>query len=225
MGKNSQVTKKCICCGKDFNVIKSRANTAKYCCKKCADQMLKSKDNVECLNCGKTFHLKKSNISNNGNCCSKKCFNEYKKISTLGENNSNYKGRSIDCDGYALKHMPSIGRVKLHIYLACNVLGINKIPKNHHVHHRDCDKLNNDVNNLVVLTQSDHQWLHKQFGSAGLWAYYNNKLSLEDAILWSNDKEKCERLLTLNVNKQKEIGVFKSSELLESSEVDNQQPS
>lgn len=228
---NNQITKICEYCGTSFNIIKSRANTAKYCCRKCSNQMMKikskekTKDNSICPICNKSFYVKKSQIAKTGNCCSYKCLKEHRKLIYLGNNNPNYKGRQEDKDGYAIKHIPSIGRVKLHIYLACSTLNIDKIPKGYHVHHRDCNKLNNDLNNLVVLLQEDHQWLHKQFGSAGLWAYYNNKLSLENAILWSNDKEKCERLLQLNILKQKEIGVFKSDELLESPEEDNQQPS
>ena len=58
---------------------------------------------------------------------------------------------------------------------------------------------NNLPQNLVVLNNSDHRWLHKQFGSTGLWAFCNGKISLDEACSWSNNPELARRLLPLTV--------------------------
>lgn len=76
-------------------------------------------------------------------------------------------------------------------------MGIDNIPDAVHVHHRDCDVLNNDPMNLVALTTGDHIWLHKQYGNATLWAISHGKLSVSDAVSWSDDPSRASRLLTL----------------------------
>lgn len=71
-----------------------------------------------------------------------------------------------------------------------------------HVHHRDCDKLNNTKENLVVLSKSNHRWLHAQFGSATLWAFCKGKVTLQDLVSWTDNKELAEKLLPLSVEYQ-----------------------
>ena len=70
----------------------------------------------------------------------------------------------------------------------------------------------------------------KYIDNATLWAYVNKKISLEELLQWSNDRERAKILLPLSILDQKESGVFKQGELLESptTEIvneDNQQPS
>lgn len=58
----SKIPKKCEVCGKEYWVIPSKADTSKYCSKKCqgiAFQM-KSKEEVVCANCGRKFLRGKS---------------------------------------------------------------------------------------------------------------------------------------------------------------------
>lgn len=83
-------------------------------------------------------------------------------------------------------------------------LGIDKIPEGHCVHHRDCNVDNNDKENLVILSNSDHRWIHKQYGSSTLWAYYYNKVTLIELVEWSNDKDRAKRLIPLNIIGQKD---------------------
>lgn len=122
-----------------------------------------------------------------------------------------------DHDGYRLIHSQTFGREKIHIAVAKEILGLTKIPKGYHVHHRDANYLNNDPENLCLLNLSDHRWVHSQFGSATLWAYMKNKVSLEQLVDWSNDKERAIKILPTNLFNQ--IGVFKSDELLENPEM------
>lgn len=218
---------KCPVCTKDFNRNQSKNQPIKEstCCShKCASayKKLKPNNNCKCDNCDKVFHKKPSDKTRT-NFCSMKCMGEYRSKNALGSNNPNFRNRMYDQDGYRLINSEKYGNKKLHHVIAYEILNITSIPKGYHVHHRDCNHLNNNSENLVLLNMSDHRWLHTQFGSATLWAYMNNKVSLDELVNWSNDKDKALRLLPLNLEAQ--IGVFKSDKLLESPEEGNQQPS
>lgn len=88
------ITKICENCGKEFKVIKCRENTAKYCCRKCADESKKASNNVICSFCGKPFHMKKFQINRYnrtlGIFCSRKCVSKAKEIYYSGEGNHQY---------------------------------------------------------------------------------------------------------------------------------------
>lgn len=220
----------CVICNNEFKRYGKQILTAKTCSFKCLGEYNKAKPNTICTNCNKNFHLKESSKKRykrtQGYFCSTKCVAEYRKIEYLGENNPNFRSEITRCqDGYKLDYLPKFGRIKLHHKVVFEKLKINKLPEGMCVHHRDCNIDNNDEYNLVLLSFSDHKWLHKQFGNATLWAFMNNRISFDDLVSWSNDKERCERLLNLNIIIQDESGVFKSGELLETPEVDNQQPS
>lgn len=205
------------------------------CSVKCSSILRKNKTvkNTECTQCKILFHLKESSKRRykrvHGYFCSTKCVSDFRKIKYLGENNPNFRIQvDKDSDGYKLIYLPTFGRIKLHHKVVFEILNINKIPKNYHVHHRDCNRNNNDPINLVIINNSDHRWLHKQFGNATLWAYLNNKVSLDELIKWTNDIERAKRLLPISVLDQ--IGIFKQGELLENPTLerqkeDNQQPS
>lgn len=220
---------KCEICNVLFSVPHWRKETAKFCSLKCAHEALKGDLNTKCSECGRLYHIKESQKKkykrSNGYFCSLNCMAENRRIFYKGENNPNYKGKERDYDGYLVSNLPRFGRIKLHHGVTFETLEINKIPKGFQIHHRDCNINNNAPENLALLTDSDHRWLHKQFGNATLWAYIHNKVKLPDLIEWAIDEDRAKRLLDLNIQIQKEIGVFKQGELLETLEVDNQQPS
>lgn len=56
---------------------------------------------------------------------------------------------------------------------------------------------------LALLSWSDHRWLHKNFGNATLWAYINNKVTLDEICSWCRDSEKAKILLQTNIITQK----------------------
>tara|TARA_R110000803_G_scaffold91785_1_gene159302 strand:+ start:482 stop:1018 length:537 start_codon:yes stop_codon:yes gene_type:complete len=155
--------------------------------------------------------------------CSNTCVGEFKSKGCYdGNKNPNYKGRTEDSDGYTLREYVDCGsrvnglkRMKLHQAICCEALGVVKIGQGLHVHHRDCDVKNNDPKNLVVLLISDHKWIHKQFGSATLWAHYHGKVKTEQLISWSDNKDRASRLIDLNVLSQKatSIGMINEGEL------------
>lgn len=202
------ITKLCEECGKTFSVIRSRATTAKYCSTSCRDRSKLATPNQTCTTCNKLFYMKQSQVNRYartlGVFCSYGCSAVAKSSAFSGEKNPNYKGCVEDGDGYRL-HTPQasyllgLKRMKLHQAVCCEVLGILKMPKNVHIHHRDCDIQNNVPENLAVLSISDHKWLHKQFGIAPLWAYVHGKIELETLIDFADDKDRARKLLPLNV--------------------------
>lgn len=88
---------------------------------------------------------------------------QYEKVSKIvkqrnGPNHPNYRGGHIDKNGYRIIHLP--GRyVKEHRYIMEQQLG-RRLMTNEDVHHKDHDKLNNDLSNLQLLTKSEHATLH-----------------------------------------------------------------
>ena len=197
----------CINCQKEFKVIDSRKNSAKFCSKKCLGEYKKGKNNTVCTECGKLFHLKESSKKRykrtHGYFCSTKCVSDFRKKEYIGENNPNFKNIQRK-EGYLLGYLPRFGKIKLHHKIVFEYFNIDKIPENYCVHHRDCNIDNNDKENLVILNGSDHRWLHKNFGNATLWAYYNSKISLNELCDWSRDAERAKKLLPLNIIQQKE---------------------
>lgn len=220
----------CIICNKEFTRYGKQALVAKTCSFKCLGEYNSGTLNTKCTQCGKIYHLKESSKKRykrtHGYFCSTGCMAEFRKEKYLGKENPNFRIQvDRDSNGYKLDYLPKFGRIKLHHKVVFEYLEINKIPKNMAVHHRDCNVDNNDIENLVILSHSDHKWLHKQFGNATLWAFMNNKIQLSELLNWSNDIERAKILLSISIIDQKITGVFKSGELMENPEVDNHEPS
>lgn len=204
---NMQITKFCLHCAKQFSVPKWR-ESAKFCSRDCSEKHPRSLPNAKCDHCGKNFHIKPSQLSRYsrtvGVFCSTACLAEGKRVAYEGQGNPNYKGKNTDTDGYRTQP-PSARRSlhhtvkRVHQAVCCEALGISRIPSGHHIHHRDCNVINNTPSNLAVMTVSDHKWLHKQYGVATLWAFCRGHVSLETLVSWSDDKERAMRLLPLDV--------------------------
>ena len=204
----------CVVCGKIEFVCPSRFIVYKTCSIICKSKSKKKEkiNNAICNFCGKEFWIRNSGLKKNKHSyCSQKCSAENKRTIYLGKNNPNFRNAKFDSDGYGLSCFNG-KKMKNHIGIAYQELKISSIPKNFHVHHRDGNKNNNVPNNLSILHISDHVWLHKQFGSALIWAYINNKIDLAAILAWVVDKKKAEFLLTLSLEKQKQIGVNKYDE-------------
>lgn len=203
----NMIDKICLVCNSKFSVIDSRKDKAKFCSKKCGGKHYSGKNNTICTECGKNFHLKESSKKRykrtQGYFCSTKCVADFRKTKYLGSNNPNFRNAGDD-NGYLLEYLPKFGRIKLHHKVVFECLNIDKIPNKYCVHHRDCQINNNDRENLVLLSLSDHRWLHKNFGNATLWAYYNNKISLDELCNWCKNPNKARKLLPLNIILQKE---------------------
>ncbi len=157
---------------------------------KCLSEF-RRKQNLNCICpvCGKSFHVSPYRISNkHGNCCSYECMGEYRKIIYKGENNPNYNNRGdsnplfagdrIKHCGYYWLYRPDHpfcverGRVREHRLVAEEYLlndensieidGRLYLRPEYDVHHINFDKLDNRVENLQVLTKSEHMSLHSK---------------------------------------------------------------
>lgn len=90
----------------------------------------------------------------------------------------------------------------LHRLIVCQVLKIEVIPKGFHVHHRDCEKSNNNEENLALLTRSDHLWLHSEFGNSPLRGFTKGEISLSQLLKWSKDPLRAKVLLSTSILNQ-----------------------
>lgn len=60
-----------------------------------------------------------------------------------------------------------------------------KVPKGYYIHHKDGNKTNNDINNLQLMSASEHTKLHM---SKGNHPNYGKKLTLDRKILLSKSR-------------------------------------
>lgn len=182
--------RKCANCGNDVIIRhKDRMERERvFCSQSCFNSFKKDQNlNCVCVVCGKKFHSRPSHLkryNKQGNCCSKKCRAIYLKSIYAGENNPNYNNRGnknpmfkdefIHC-GYRWVYEPNHpfainGRVREHRIIAERYLltdefsieinGKKYLSPIYDVHHKDMNKLNNAVENLQILTRSEHKKLH-----------------------------------------------------------------
>lgn len=143
----------------------STFNRAKYCSRICylKAHQKKFEDRV-CLNCQTIFQIA---VSSNQRICSQTCaYKGNRKFGTKYTTTQGYiavktHGVNSDSAGYELEH-----RVLMEKH-------INRtLTKNEHVHHINGIKTDNRIENLVVLTNSNHQRKHYEY----------NKLNSPEAI-------------------------------------------
>jgi hypothetical protein len=159
------------------------------------------------------FHRKASWEKKNsvmGNFCSIKCLSETKARICIGDANGNYRHRLYDADGYKIETPKAslgigFGKIKSHHAAAFEILGIKKLPLGTHIHHRNCDPLDNRPENLQLILASDHKWLHKQFGSAGLMSAMNGTIEIEEISRWSDEPDRAYWLLIQDLNFQANV--------------------
>lgn len=110
----------------------------------------------------------------------KSTIREYAIANGVKFKNSFHKGYIITHNGYKKllrkdHHLAdSKGYVAEHILVAEEGLG-RDIKKNEVVHHIDHNKLNNLIENLQVMTKSEHTQLHASEGTCG-WTKYHAKM-------------------------------------------------
>lgn len=181
--------------------------------------------NCECNICGKKMYLKPTRLKRvkNGICCSKECSyklkSEYSKgegnhqFGLKGELNSSFKGIEIIHNDYIYEYFPDHpkcskdGRVRQHrLVIEQNYKLFNSIyfeeinnmfvlKDDYDIHHINEVKTDNHLENLQILTRSEHTSLHNLNKNEIIYKY------------------------------KQIIGVLKQGELLESLNKDNQQPS
>jgi hypothetical protein len=187
---------------------------------------LRAPKDLTCDYCGTSFHVKVSRVQRYkrtlGLFCSRYCASQAKKEAYLGELNPNFRNVGKE-NGYLVDYKPGEKRIMSHRRVVKEYLEIANIPKGYEVHHRDCDKTNNNVGNLALLSKSDHWWLHKNYGIDALSAIIRGAVALDVAATWSSDPNRALSLLKLDITKQLEV--FKLGEFGESPEEGNADPS
>lgn len=215
-----QVT--CEICGKHQLVARSRAVHYKTCSVQCRGQLssrtLSRVVEMNCVVCGAAFESKPSHRDRR-RCCSRECLGMLHRQRYCQDGNPNYRGKG----SYPLTRDENRVLRKVHTEAAKRHLGLDEIPKGYGVHHRDTNKLNNDPENLVFMSNSDHKWLHHQFGIAVMRGVSKGEISEALVAPWSDDPERAERLLKANLINQS--GVVKPRELLGSPAEGDRQPS
>jgi hypothetical protein len=159
----------CENCGKEFDVPHYRED-AKFCSKACRRKRVE----VVCQKCGNKFEATFYQTQNGeAKYCSKKCMYEQLSIDRRGPGTPWFKGGSVGKRGYRMitvydkddkkKRMPE------HRYVMEQHLG-RKLLRSEDVHHRDGNKLNNELDNLRVMSKKDHTKLHFDLLEAtGFW--------------------------------------------------------
>lgn len=150
MNKMTNFNKKCIICGKEF----TGGNRAKYC-----DDCLY----LPCIFCGKKIKVT-GNRRNGFKYCSRHCFgkavlgkpeNQAKITRNYGSNHPNWKGgKVLRKDGYILFQVNG-KRFFEHRYVMEQFLG-RKLKTNETIHHINHIKHDNRLENLEVLSRSEH---------------------------------------------------------------------
>lgn len=81
-------------------------------------------------------------------------------MNTIGKDIVTFRGKRYrkDCDSGYFKRIENGTSIYLHREIYQSYHG--SIPAGHEVHHRDHDKDNNDVSNLVLLSSEEHKKLH-----------------------------------------------------------------
>ena len=177
MYNRSKVTQSCRKCGKVYTVSPSRTGSG-FCSTKCWyewEGRPTAKIKKICPTCRKIFETWPKDDCTY---CSYKCI---KKEPRYGEENSNWKGgRTIHSDGYVYlkgKEHPFAGphgyvfehRLVMEQYLRENhpdhpaLIRLGEklyLSPDYEVHHKDGVRTNNRIENLEVLTKSEHTVLH-----------------------------------------------------------------
>lgn len=155
---------KCDYCGKDFEKEPRRVNESNsrgwkhYCSKECQAKAKTTKIKCKCAFCGAEIEKLPSEIKNSkyGNVfCNKKCACSYNNSHfRSGENNPNWQG------GNGTGKSSIYGKLAFKNYEhKCVLCGFN-ISQALQVHHIDCNRKNNVLDNLIILCANCHCLVH-----------------------------------------------------------------
>lgn len=164
----------CAVCGKVELVYPSRAKRYKACSRSCAAKLssanLSENVTAECEVCGTIYKTKKSHLYRRRT-CSKSCLALLKSVEMEGESNHQYGrrgedrgmafkgGRRISTWGYVLIYV-STNRYEFEHRLVMEKSIGRKLEHDEHVHHINGNKQDNRMDNLQVLSKSEHQRIH-----------------------------------------------------------------
>lgn len=154
--KRSQVEFRCDVCGKVVKMSKSKLNdrTGRFCSIKCARaSKIKKRVKLKCSFCGKDVFKLKSRIKQ-FNFCNNNCRRSYFK-----KNPPNKKNGFWFENGYKVLYNKG-NQIKEHIFVIEKAIG-RKLNKNEVVHHINGIIDDNRLENLRLMTRSEHTSLHR----------------------------------------------------------------
>lgn len=163
----------CLTCSKEFTPNRVRnprtPNEAKFCSRKCFHIYRRSYQtvtNVSCANCGKEIYRNASQQANSKSglfFCSMKCKASAQTIGGIKEIMPSHYGMAVSAYTYREKLLRSTTNKK------CALCGYANIVEILHVHHIDCNRSNNELDNLQLVCPNCHEELHFKDRS-GKWA-------------------------------------------------------
>lgn len=163
-----------------------------FCSKSCETEFRKNKSlNCVCPICKKRFHVDPYDLKKmvHEPCCSYKCMGIYRKTKYKGKNNPNYGNRGelnplwksdekissygyilirkinhpfANSDGYVFEHRLIAEQYLLTDDNSVEINGQKYLKPELIVHHKDENRINNDPNNLMIMTLAEHASIHSK---------------------------------------------------------------
>lgn len=206
---------RCAYCNKEEIIRVSRAKTYKCCSLECIAAFNKIRYlrpvYLNCVVCDKEFVTKKSHADKRKTCGDKQCISTWFSSIRIGTDNPKYRNGNYVGKGKSVKRDMS------YVKIVKDYFNVEHLPENTHIHHIDSDENNNAIENLSLLNNKDHSWLHSECSYVLLRLFSKNKISKEEILLESRNSERLNFLLDTNIIKQTSV-VYKSDELLENPE-------
>lgn len=150
---------KCLLCGDDFMSYKTKSKVCSNECKiKYISIKMRKGKYIKCIICEKEFWKKPSEDRRGGQrkYCSWACMTSDKKLSLP-------YGEYLSYDGYIVVNRTTDGRkqIKKHRLIMEEHIG-RKLSSKEIVHHKNENKLDNKIENLQIVSRSEHNIIHKK---------------------------------------------------------------
>lgn len=180
----------CNACGIEINLKPSYVKKTKRptCSYECYYKLLRvTKKSLVCDYCGKNYFVPPSTVKWNKlrghkrNFCTLTCSTSF----YSGENAVNWKGGRIVTDReYVLVQdkgtdSPVAGSYRYEHRRVMEVAIGRRLKRKEHVHHKDGNKLNNNIDNLVLLTASEHARLHNGLRTRNRFGQFSSEQEQE----------------------------------------------